>query len=130
VNNIKKSRVCCVFKNLPYNPFRETVYTVDELMHGYTPGNPAGSLDARIALHFVKEDKKHPNVHEALAQRIHDHGIDSALYCFVNPKGSPPRKIVGALGSHTSSRDSDDCYKISGTRSSTADLDANAGGNK
>jgi predicted Rossmann-fold nucleotide-binding protein len=100
------------FRNLPYDPFRESLYTVDELMHGYTAENPAGSLDARIALHFAENDKKHPSVHEALAQRLHDHAIDSALYRFVNPKGSAPRTVVGIMGSHSTSRSCDDYAKI------------------
>jgi hypothetical protein len=67
------------FNNLPYNPFRNRLYTVSELMAGYVPGKPGKSLDERIAKHVKGRGRKVPSVHEALAQRIHDHGIDSAL---------------------------------------------------
>ena len=36
------------FDGLPYNPFRETLYTVKELMAGY----PGETLDQRIAEHY------------------------------------------------------------------------------
>jgi predicted Rossmann-fold nucleotide-binding protein len=96
------------FKNLPYNPFRVRLYTVRELMGGYDPAHPGRSLDERIAKHFngrAKSGRAHPSVHEALAQRIHDHAIDSALYRFAQPAGKPRRKLVGIMGGHSLARD-------------------------
>jgi predicted Rossmann-fold nucleotide-binding protein len=100
------------FKNLPYNPFRKSLYTVRELMRGYTSAHPEQSVDARIALHYNKANQKLPDVHEALAQRLHDHAIDSALYRFANPRNERPRKIVGIMGSHSTARDTSDYAKI------------------
>lgn len=100
------------FKGLPYNPFRRDLYTVEELMQGYTASHPERSLDARIAQHFLKKSKKHPEIHEALAQRIHDHAIDSALYKFVNPKAKATRKIIGVMGSHSTARNAVNYAKI------------------
>jgi hypothetical protein len=77
------------FRNLPYDPFRTSLYTVAELMEGYTEEHPERSLDARIAHHYIRENLKLPKVHEALGQRLHDHGIDTALYRFVNPRTVP-----------------------------------------
>jgi predicted Rossmann-fold nucleotide-binding protein len=96
------------FKGLPYDPFRRSLYSVKELMEGYTAAHPERSLDARIAQHFRKKSGKLPDVHEALAQRIHDHAIDSALYRFVNPRGKPGRKMIGIMGSHSTARDAAD----------------------
>ena|ERR1022692_1076451 len=96
------------FKNLPYNPFRRGLYSVEELMEGYSSDHPERSLDARIALHCLNKSRKHPDVHEALAQRIHDHAIDGALYSFVNPKGKAGRKMIGVMGSHNTLRDTSD----------------------
>jgi len=96
------------FKDLPYNPFRTRLYTVSELMAGFDPKHPGRSLDERIAKHFngrPKSGRAHPNVHEALAQRIHDHAIDSALYRFAKPAGKPRRKIVGLMGGHSLTRE-------------------------
>lgn len=100
------------FKNLPYDPFRRRLYSVEELMAGYSPEHPNRSLDARIARHFLAKSKRLPDVHEALAQRIHDHAIDSALYRFSSPRGKPGRKIVGVMGSHSTARDSVDYQKV------------------
>jgi predicted Rossmann-fold nucleotide-binding protein len=99
------------FKGLPYNPFRHSLYSVKELMKGYTATHPERSLDARIAQHFLKKSQKLPDVHEALAQRIHDHAIDSALYRFVSPRGKDGRKVVGIMGSHSTARDVEDYAK-------------------
>ena len=99
------------FKGLPYDPFRRSLYSVGELMEGYTASHPERSLDARIAHHFMRKEK-HPDVHEALAQRIHDHAIDGALYRFASPRGKPARKIVGVMGSHGTGRGEADYEKV------------------
>jgi SLOG cluster4 family len=94
------------FKDLPYNPFRRRLYTVDELMKGYKADVPGTSLDENIAKHFNKDHtRKIPSVHEALAQRIHDHAIDHALYRFALPRRGEPRRIVGVMGGHSVKRD-------------------------
>jgi hypothetical protein len=84
------------FKNLPYNPFRHSLYTVKELMRGYNPEVPGKSLDEVIAQHYNR-GKKMPNIHEALAQRIHDHAIDTALYRFAKSGSIERRRIVGVM---------------------------------
>jgi predicted Rossmann-fold nucleotide-binding protein len=63
-----------------------------------------------IATHFNR-DKKMPSVHEALAQRIHDHAIDSALYRFARPKNKDRRKIIGVMGGHSKTR-ADKVYRL------------------
>src|SRR5258707_1051610 len=89
------------FDGLPYNPFRETLYTVEELMAGF----PDETLDQRIAEHYKAHGGNLPDVHEALAQRIHDHAIDSVLQSFVTSNERSSKKIVGVMGSHSTARD-------------------------
>ena len=91
------------FKDLPYDPFRRNLYTVSELMKGYDPKRPGQSLDEKIAAHYQQHNRKLPDVREALAQRIHDHSIDMALYRFTTPKAGR-RKIIGVMGGHSLSR--------------------------
>jgi predicted Rossmann-fold nucleotide-binding protein len=98
------------FKDLPYDPFRRSLYTVKELMKGYSPNIPGSSLDEVIAAHYNR-DKKMPKVHEALAQRIHDHAIDTALYRFAKPFPEKRRKIIGVMGGHSKTR-ADQIYKL------------------
>jgi predicted Rossmann-fold nucleotide-binding protein len=85
------------FKDVPYKPFRTKLYSVRELMAGY----PRKTLDRRIADHYKAHNKNMPDVHEALAQRIHDHGIDQGLKKFVTPSAGPSKRVVGVMGGHS-----------------------------
>src|SRR3954451_11292640 len=57
--------------DLPYDPFRTTLYTPEELT--------ADGLDARIERYVAEPCFLAPPTREALAQRLHDHGMDTAL---------------------------------------------------
>lgn len=94
------------FEGLPYNPFREGLYTVAEL----TAPCRGETLDQCIAEHYKAHGGNLPDVHEALAQRIHDHAIDGALQRFVAPDERTSRRIVGVMGSHSTPRDTDGDY--------------------
>jgi predicted Rossmann-fold nucleotide-binding protein len=99
------------FKDLPYDPFRRSLYTVKELMKGYDPAIPGKSVDELIAKHYEDHNKSVPDIKEALAQRIHDHAIDMALYHFAKPRGKQRRKIIGVMGGHKITR-SDGTYEL------------------
>jgi len=97
----------------PYNPFRKKLYTVEELMAGYSPTNPHGSLDSTIASYYNKEGGQVPKrVQEALAQRIHDNAIDRGLIRFVQNSGDNQRKMVGIMGGHSASRTEPNYIKV------------------
>jgi predicted Rossmann-fold nucleotide-binding protein len=89
--------------DLPYDPYRGTCYTVDELYAGYAPGVPgsyAGTLDGRIYEHYRRmEDHGRPELREALARRLHDHSITDALDELL-----VGQRIVGFMGGHGLSR--------------------------
>ena len=93
--------------DLPYKPYRNVLYSPDELMEGYVPGKPGSMLedtrDGRIYHYFRRHNR--PGVVapiiEALAQRIHDHAIDDALQELLTPR----KKIVGIMGGHAMKRD-------------------------
>lgn len=87
------------FEGIPYNPFRGSLYTSDELREG--------DLDGAIYEHQSKW-RKHPPapILEALAQRVHDHAIDNALDRFLTDH----EKVVAIMGGHGLTRD-DDTYK-------------------
>lgn len=90
----------------PFDPLRKGLYTGDELMQGYTPSKPEGSLDRRIARHFVAAGGRNPpSAAEAIAQRLHDFGIDRALTEWLDGNGGAPPKVVGVMGSHSTRRD-------------------------
>jgi len=90
----------------PFDPLRKGLYTADELMEGYTPAHPDGALDRRIARHFVAAGGRNPpSAAEAIAQRLHDFGIDRALTAWLSGEGGTAPKVVGVMGSHSTRRD-------------------------
>ncbi|APD07552.1 hypothetical protein UJ101_02049 [Flavobacteriaceae bacterium UJ101] len=92
------------FKNIPYKPYRQSLYTWEELMEGYDPTED-NSIDLHIYNHFVK-NKYTPSINEALAQRIHDHSIDDALRQLLgyDENGMTQKKAVGFMGGHGTPR--------------------------
>ena len=90
----------------PFDPLRRDLYTADQLMQGYTPANPEGALDRRIAAYFVAAGGRNPaSAAHAIAQRLHDFGIDRALAAYLGGGGSSAPKVVGVMGSHATARD-------------------------
>jgi hypothetical protein len=102
------ARVVPPFEDLPYSPFRTTLYTPDELMEGYDEDDAKNqSLDARINRHFDDHGGHDPDILEALAQRIHDYSIDEAIKSLLDvddATGMPRRKAVGIMGGHLERR--------------------------
>ncbi len=95
------------FGALPYNPYRPTLYTRDELCAGWGGGDgpDASSADYQIYAHFVKKGRHQPDVLEAVAQRLHDHAIDDALDDLLSGKHDGVRKrVVGIMGGHGTPR--------------------------
>ena len=90
------ARVLQIPDGLPYDPFRTSLYTRDELIEG--------GLDARIERHVLDHGFRSPPAAEALAQRLHDHAIDVALSEFLCTEGEP-RRVVGIMGSAVTPRD-------------------------
>jgi hypothetical protein len=69
-----------------FSPGRDSLYTVDELMSGYRSDAPMQSLDARLATHVKAAGLPPSNVDEAIAQVVHDQGVDQAM------RASPARR--------------------------------------
>ena len=100
------------FVGLPFNPYRSSLYTPDELMEGYERGAPETrerTVDARIYQYFADRqlDGRDAPVMDALAFRIHDHAVDDALRALLRPEDEPNRKVVGIMGGHRLGRDTD-----------------------
>jgi predicted Rossmann-fold nucleotide-binding protein len=90
------ARVLQIPDGIPYDPFRTSLYTRDELIED--------GLDARIEHHVLEHGFRAPPAPEALAQRLHDHAIDLALADFLCVEGDP-RRVVGIMGSAVTPRD-------------------------
>lgn len=106
-----------VFEDVPFDPYRTTLYTPDELMAGYEPGRRASlaeTTDGRIYDHYTRHHRpgRPTPVMAALAYRIHDHAIDDALFDLLHPADGPAKKVVGVMGGHRMRRDEDDFLQI------------------
>lgn len=94
-----------IFKDLPFNPYRSSLYSVEELLAGYERGNPDSLHDTRDAKIYSffrrhRSSSRRSPILEALACRIHDHAIDNALRDLIDPVDSKALQIVGIMGGH------------------------------
>jgi predicted Rossmann-fold nucleotide-binding protein len=85
------------FRGLPYDPYRQSLYTWQELMAGYSfEDDRDESCDKNIYEYFERTGRESPDIVEALARRIHDHAIDNALQELIEGK-----RVVGICGGHS-----------------------------
>ena len=90
--------------DVPFPMYRARLYTANELLGGYVPGNPQSyddTLDGRAYRHYVdtgKADTRDAVV--MLARRLHDHAMTDALHEFL-----VGRKVVAIMGGHAMRRD-------------------------
>lgn len=96
------------FDNLPYPTHPATLYTPEDLAEGFEQGGFAGMYDTRVYQHFLAHGGATPDIREALAQRLHDAGIDNALRKALAEwvAASGTRNPVGIMGGHTEPRGS------------------------
>jgi predicted Rossmann-fold nucleotide-binding protein len=84
---------------------RDTLYTVEELMAGYRSDAPMQSLDARLAAHVKASGIPPQDVEEAIAQVVHDQGMDQAMRAYVAASVANGRHVVGVMGAASTPRD-------------------------
>ncbi|MFC7764366.1 LOG family protein [Catellatospora bangladeshensis] len=89
---------------VPYPTHPARLYTAADLTAGFAEGGFANMYDSRVYRHFVTEGGPNAGVREALAQRLHDHGIDNALHDAA-ADWAPARRI-GIMGGHAELRGS------------------------
>jgi predicted Rossmann-fold nucleotide-binding protein len=88
-----------------YSPGRDRLYTVDELMAGYRSDAPMQSLDARLAAHVKASGLPPTDVGEAIAQVVHDQGVDRAMRAYVAASIANGRHVAGVMGGSSTARD-------------------------
>ncbi len=90
--------------DLPFDPYRGELYTPDELLGHYRPGEPASydeTVDGKTYNQFVSQGKAEAmDIMVTLARRLHDHAITDALQEFLIGK-----KVVAIMGGHSMLRD-------------------------
>ena len=84
---------------------RDSLYTVEELMAGYRSDAPMQSLDARLAAHVTASGIPPEDVEEAIAQVVHDQGMDQAMRAYVAASVANGRHVAGVMGGASTPRD-------------------------
>ena len=96
------------FDARPYPAHPATLYTPEDLAAGFDRGGFAAMYDTIVYEHFRSSGGATPDVREALAQRLHDAGIDNALgkalAAWVAVHGT--EGAVGIMGGHAERRGS------------------------
>ena len=105
------------FVGVPFNAYRATLYTPDELMAGYRRGDRSSfseTTDGQIYAYYKerKSASRATPVMDALAFRIHDHAIDDALHDLLFPPDAPDKRVVGLMGGHQMRRDADTFLQV------------------
>jgi predicted Rossmann-fold nucleotide-binding protein len=97
------------FDARPYPTHPAHLYTPEDLADGFATDGFAGMYDTRVYEHFLEHGGAAPDLREAIAQRLHDAGIDNALgkalAAWVQAHGA--RGAVGIMGGHAEPRGSD-----------------------
>ena len=92
------------FSGLPYQSYRPSLYTPEELYAGFDPTRPESyteTLDGRIYAHWSQRGGANPpTLLETLAQRLHDHAMTDAMEELL-AGGGKPRKVVAIMGGHS-----------------------------
>ena len=102
------AHVVPVFDGVPFPTQPSRLYTPEDLSRGFETGGFEAMYDTVVYRHYVECGGASPDLREALAQRVHDHGIDNALASdsgeWVEEHG--PSSIVGIMGGHAEHRGS------------------------
>lgn len=96
------------FDARPYPTHPATLYTPDDLAAGFGREGFAGMYDTKVYEHFRAHGGAAPDIREAIAQRLHDAGIDNALGKALAGwvAGHGVRGPVGIMGGHAEPRGS------------------------
>jgi predicted Rossmann-fold nucleotide-binding protein len=96
------------FDARPYPTHPATLYTPEDLSFGFGSDGFAGMYDTTVYQHFVDHGGAAPDIREALAQRLHDAGIDNALGKALHAwvAGHNAKAAVGIMGGHAAPRGS------------------------
>lgn len=99
--------------DIPFNPYRGSLYDRLTLMEEYIPGNPESyenTLDKRVYNHYMEQGKEATDIKETLSRRLHDHAISDALYDFL--ENYEETKIVAIMGGHSLLRNCEDYLEV------------------
>jgi len=97
-----------VFPDTPFPTQPARLYTPEDLSAGFDAAGFGGMYDTIVYRHFIDHGGATPDLRDALAQTVHDHGIDNAIaqetQAWTLRHGASG--IVGVMGGHAEHRGS------------------------
>ena len=96
---------------MPFDIFREHLYSAESLYEGYQPGKPGSfkdSYDQQVYRHYLNMGKSATDIKETLARTLHDHSMTNAMNDFL--AHFDERQVVGIMGGHGLLR-TDEAYR-------------------
>ena len=91
---------------MPFDIFREHLYSAEDLYKGYLPGKTLTfkeCYDQQVYLHYLKAGKSATEIKETLARTLHDHSMTNAMNDFLSHFDE--KHVVGMMGGHGLLRD-------------------------
>ena len=98
---IDKSSLVFSHIDVPYNCFRNALYTAESLYDNYHVGHPESyheCFDYKVYAHYLDKGKVATDIKETLARTLHDHAMSDALQEMLSQYDE--RHIVGIMGGH------------------------------
>ena len=86
---------------MPFDIFREQLYSAESLYKGYQPGKPLSfreCYDQQVYQHYLKAGKSATEIKETLARTLHDHSMTNAMTDFLAQFAE--KQVVGIMGGH------------------------------
>ena len=86
---------------MPFDIFREHLYSAEDLYKGYQLGKPGSykdCYDQQVYNHYLEKGKAASDIKETLARTLHDHSITNAMNDFL--AHFDERQVVGIMGGH------------------------------
>jgi predicted Rossmann-fold nucleotide-binding protein len=86
---------------MPFDIFREHLYSAESLYQGYQLGKPGSykdSYDQQVYQHYLSMGKQATDLKETLARTLHDHSMTHAMNDFLSHFDE--RQVVGIMGGH------------------------------
>lgn len=86
---------------MPFDIFREHLYSAESLYKGYLPGKPESfkdCYDQQVYRHYLHMGKSATDIKETLGRTLHDHSMTNAMNDFL--AHFDERQVVGIMGGH------------------------------
>ena len=96
---------------MPFDIFREHLYSAESLYKGYQLGKPdsfKNCYDQQVYRHYLNKGKAATDIKETLGRTLHDHSMSNAMNDFLSQFNE--RQVVGMMGGHGLLR-SEEAYK-------------------